>query len=272
MENLLQFKKNAYSQNGEDGIIEEIFRRLGISSGSCCEFGAWDGIHFSNTRNLILKGWIGVMIEGDKEKFQALVENYKSNDKVHCFSDLVDYSKNTLGNIFDRNGLSGLKLSIDFLCIDIDGFDYYIFKYLDIDPKVICVEVNAGHNPESEKELDEDIAQKNIGQPFTVFTKLANARGYELVVYSGNAFYVKSDLVSRYNLPVLSPKEAYLNFLESLTFKEKRWLCFVNLGLVEPFYNYNNHFLTRRGLSIPFASYVIDLIKLGLRKLIRHQK
>ena len=52
--NCVSYKKNIFSQNGEDGIIEEIFKRLNdVSDKKCCEFGAWDGKHLSNTCNLI---------------------------------------------------------------------------------------------------------------------------------------------------------------------------------------------------------------------------
>ena len=46
--NLNNYKYNKYSQNGEDGLIEEIFRRLDILDYEnfwVVEFGAWDGIH-----------------------------------------------------------------------------------------------------------------------------------------------------------------------------------------------------------------------------------
>ena len=34
------FKKNVYSQNGEDGILEEILKKLDLrKNGWCCEFG-----------------------------------------------------------------------------------------------------------------------------------------------------------------------------------------------------------------------------------------
>ena len=62
---LRPFRRNVYSQNGEDGVIDEIFRRLGRSSGWFCEFGAWDGRYGSNSYSLLRKGWDGVMIEGD---------------------------------------------------------------------------------------------------------------------------------------------------------------------------------------------------------------
>ena len=54
-----RFKKNVFSQNGEDGILEILLKKLKLLSKNkdnwCCEFGAWDGIHGSNTFNLIKK-------------------------------------------------------------------------------------------------------------------------------------------------------------------------------------------------------------------------
>ena len=76
-----KYKKDIYSQNGEDGIIEELLKRLDINSGWVCEFGAWDGIHLSNTYNLVKQNFNAVYIEGDKEKYTDLlktVENHKN--------------------------------------------------------------------------------------------------------------------------------------------------------------------------------------------------
>ena len=39
-----------YNLLGEDGIIEEIFKRMNIKNGSCVEFGANDGIFCSNKK------------------------------------------------------------------------------------------------------------------------------------------------------------------------------------------------------------------------------
>ena len=44
---------NVHSQNGEDGVIAEILDRLPELDRWCVEFGAWDGVHLSNTRHLI---------------------------------------------------------------------------------------------------------------------------------------------------------------------------------------------------------------------------
>ena len=65
---LFQYK-NVHSQIGQDGILEEIFKRVGIKKGFFCEFGAWDGVYLSNCRKLFEEGWSGVFIEADKKVF-----------------------------------------------------------------------------------------------------------------------------------------------------------------------------------------------------------
>ena len=47
-DDLLAHAADVWSSTGNDGIIAEIFRRLGRSTGTFVEFGAWDGVHLSN--------------------------------------------------------------------------------------------------------------------------------------------------------------------------------------------------------------------------------
>jgi len=48
-----------YSQNNEDGIIDEIFRRIGVDSKRFIEIAAGDGIE-NTTRLLLETGWNGL--------------------------------------------------------------------------------------------------------------------------------------------------------------------------------------------------------------------
>src|SRR6185437_11729185 len=48
-----RFAKTVTSQDGEDGVLAEIFARLKIERGWCVEFGAWDGKFHSNTWDLV---------------------------------------------------------------------------------------------------------------------------------------------------------------------------------------------------------------------------
>jgi len=53
-----------YSQCDEDGIIQEIFNRIGLQSSIFVEFGVQNGLE-NNTLKLLLEGWSGLWIEGN---------------------------------------------------------------------------------------------------------------------------------------------------------------------------------------------------------------
>ena len=253
---LLDSKRNVFSQNGEDGIIEELFKRIGVESSTCCEFGAWDGIHLSNCRKLILDGWRALMIEADPEKTRKLKENYRDNPAVACVNRLVDAGENSVGSILREVALPDL----DFLSIDIDGLDYEVFASLDVRPRVICIEVNAAFAPDAE-EWAREIAATGIGQPMEVFIRIAQAKGYELICYSGNAFFVRTDVVRQHSLRPLLPRDAYRSFIEHLERDAREWLCLVNAGLLPPHRRYRNPNLGCRALGIT-AARCIPLLKI----------
>jgi len=75
MTDLSAFAANVHSQYGEDGILSEIYRRLGVTAGFFVEFGAWDGMHLSNSYALVEAGWSGCYIEGDPDRFRTLCDN-----------------------------------------------------------------------------------------------------------------------------------------------------------------------------------------------------
>ncbi len=244
---LIDYKKNQYSQNGEDGIIEEIFKRLLIKNGVCCEFGAWDGEHYSNTKVLIERGWKALMIECDPIRYRQLCSKYIKNEKVVPVNKLVmTKGRDTLDQIIAENGFG----DIDLLSIDIDGLDYEIFESLNVTPKVICVEINAGHSPENKNRLNENISRNNVGQSLALFHELAVKKGYDLVCYNGNGFFVRSDINKSGKFKTLDPVEAYKEFLHELSDKEKGWLYLVNKGMVTPFYLYQNKYLTGEYLNL----------------------
>src|SRR5690242_500356 len=60
---LNKFEHKIYSQHGEDGIIREIFNRIGSTSNTFFEFGAGAGSE-SNTIALLVDGWSGWWIDG----------------------------------------------------------------------------------------------------------------------------------------------------------------------------------------------------------------
>src|SRR4051812_17540195 len=74
---------NVYSQFGEDGILAEIFRRIGTTNKQCFEVGAADGKWFSNSRKLIDEGWRAALIEADEKNWPELKRlGEKTGDRV----------------------------------------------------------------------------------------------------------------------------------------------------------------------------------------------
>ncbi len=242
---LLSFKMDQFSQNGEDGIVERIFHLIGAETRTCCEFGAWDGVHLSNTRRLLLEGWSGLFIEADPRRFKKLKGNYSRNAKVGCVCKLVD-NAHDLESALSQNGFLA---ALDILVIDIDGLDYYILEELKIRPRVICVEVNAGHSPESDAMLPRHLAAKNIGQPLAAFCQSSEDLGYALIAFNGNAFLLRNDITHPL-LPELDPVTAYAEYVESLDKAARRWMYLVNRGLVPPYFQFRNDYLSASELNL----------------------
>ena len=216
MATILQFKRNVNSQNGEDGIIEEIFKIMNIKRGNFIEFGAWDGKAFSNTYKLFEEGWSGIYIEADATKYVDLVRNFQPYEHITCLKEYVGFgATDSLDAIIDRSNHK--NKSFDFVSIDVDGLDYFIFdkfsKYL---PKVICIEVNSGHSPLFSEVIPKHIAENNIGQSLTVMCTLAREKGYFPLCYNGNLFLVKNEykpLFEKYTKPI---EAIYMDFLNHI--------------------------------------------------------
>jgi hypothetical protein len=79
---LQRFEATRFSQNGEDGILAELLRRLDLRAGVAVEIGAADGSE-NCTRALVEDGWRAVWIEGDPgEAAQARVVGGESVEVV----------------------------------------------------------------------------------------------------------------------------------------------------------------------------------------------
>ena len=114
-DSLLAFASNTHSQQGEDGILSEIFSRLGVRQGFFVDVGASDGLTNSNTRLMADRGWAGLMIEANPTAFGNLSRSGVCGERVACLHERVGF----------RPGESELlallpkDCNIDFLSIDI---------------------------------------------------------------------------------------------------------------------------------------------------------
>lgn len=192
---LLHYRKWEFSQYGEDGIIQEIFKRLEVEKGYAVEFGAWNGVYLSNTYNLFRKGWEGHLIEADEKRMNEVLEYFPVDSGVTFSSDFVlDDESDQEGRTFDEIADQYIEdREIDFLSIDIDGLDYYILKSLKRRPKVICIECCRGWHPLFDKEVDRKVATQNNHQPLLVYLKQARSMGYTPLVFNVNNLFLVRD-------------------------------------------------------------------------------
>ena len=80
-----------YSQCDEDGIIQEIFNRIGTTNRKFVEFGVQNGLE-CNTHFLLHKGWEGVWIEANKKHFGNLCKYFEKpiqNNKLKVINAFI---------------------------------------------------------------------------------------------------------------------------------------------------------------------------------------
>jgi hypothetical protein len=197
LNSLSEYKYNNYSQNGEDGILEEILKRLGDFGVSldkyCCEFGAWDGIFYSNTYNLVKNlGYNAVLIEGDQNKYKTLQKNFQSSNHflLNKFVGLTEESN--LDNLLKS---TLIPHKFDILSIDIDGQDYWILESLqDYIPKIILIEYNPTIPMEVEY-FEPKNSELKTGSSVLALVSLANRKNYSLVATTDtNLILLRNDL------------------------------------------------------------------------------
>lgn len=188
-----------YSNDGSDGVINFIFSKLKPKSYNAVEIGA--GGYSSNILFLnILYGWKCHFIDGSGDQFKILNEtwNLKNNKNLFFYKEFIE--KDNFDKFLNKFG------SIDFLSIDIDGNDYYLFEKINKNrPSVIEIEYNSlfGHedlvteyDPQNRKFLYHPKIQFT-GASLLSLKKLGQQKAYDLVYCTengANAFFVDNKL------------------------------------------------------------------------------
>jgi hypothetical protein len=199
--NLNRYESTIFSQCGEDGIIQEIFRRIGTTNRFFVEFGAGNGLQ-NCTTTLLLQNWIGLWIEADEvnaqtilNKFSFLIRKYRLTfQNVRITPDNIEKS-------FED---ADVPEEFDLLSIDIDGNDYWVWKAITrFNPRVVICEYNGRFGPDIQWVMEytpHHIWKGScyFGASLKSFQILAKQKGYTLVgcSMSGvNAFFVRNDLI-----------------------------------------------------------------------------
>ena len=212
---LLRYGFKVYSQHEEDGIIQEIFRRIGSSSRAFVELGVETGVE-CNTAKLLIEGWRGGWIEANAQACKVISAN---------FADFLKDRRLTLQQNFvtaeNINALiegAGLKGEIDLLSIDIDFNDYWVWKAVTaVSPRAVVIEYNAGLHPPLSLTVPYQPNRAGDGTNFfgaslEALVRLGREKGYRIVgcnISGSNAFFVREDLCADHFLEPATAEEHY---------------------------------------------------------------
>jgi len=194
LKSLLGFRESGfYSQNGEDGVLQFLLRVEIIQSrnGTCVEFGVEDGSE-RNTRYLAENNnYTGLLMDGSYE-----------NPLINLKKEWI-YSTN-IGSLFLKYNVPN---NFDVLSIDLDSFDYFVWKNISnkYKPAVVITEINSFFPPPIA------ITQKNgfhnkethdihFGMSLAAAYLLAREKGYSLFYVEEmgvNAFWVRDDMAKK---------------------------------------------------------------------------
>ena len=204
---LNHYELQVFSQGGEDGIIAEIFRRIGTTDRRFVEFGVQDGME-TNTTRLLSLNWSGVWFEANaadvaraKEQFRGpIAEGRLSIEQVFV----------TAENATTLLEEAGVPQEFDLLSLDIDRNTYHLWRALSAyRPRVVVVEYNASF-PSCDEWIVEYDPEKvwnetmYFGASLKAYENLAREFGYALVgcnLTGANAFFVRAELLADHFAP-----------------------------------------------------------------------
>jgi len=208
---LLRYHSQVCSQNGEDGIIHEIFQRIGTVDKSFVEVGVGSGIE-NNTAFLLFQGWTGFWIDASDDFLQVLENGDRQDSLKDALNYLVSFvTAENIGTLFEQ---LGVPKEFDLLSLDIDQNTYYIWESLNnFRPRLVVIEYNAALPADVDWKVPYRADRtwngtQNFGASLKALELLGRQLDYSLVgcdPIGVNAFFVRNDLVeNKFSAPLTS--------------------------------------------------------------------
>ena len=237
-----------YSQNFEDVMLERLFGE--VKQGFYIDVGAWDPDIHSVTRHFYDKGWSGVNVDpiaarmqafeiarprdinlcvavgsqpGTMTFYECVEESYLSTLDVATAEEMRERGLTvvehtvpvlTLAEILERH----CPRTVDFLKIDVEGFEGELIKGLDLKryrPRALVIEATRPANAPSSWDEFDSIGTWSSWEPDLL------ASGYALAHFDGlNRFYLREEdagLALRLTLP-----PNVFDFYESAAFQRMK--------------------------------------------------
>lgn len=197
---------SAFSQNGEDGIIDFLLSKVKNPNRYFIEIGASDGTENNSSFLAIGKKYSGLMIEGNPSK-SLICQHITLSPFVDVISMFI-----SLANCDQLEKLAQTK-NPDYFSLDIDGVDYYVAQRLlelGFRPKIVTVEYNSTFGPDQNLTVKYDDnfdfasheSRLYYGVSITAWKILFEFYGYKFITVEQNgvnAFFVNpSDFDSEF--------------------------------------------------------------------------
>jgi len=145
---LLHYTDRVFSQGIEDGVLQEIFRRVGVASHTAIEVGTGDGTE-NNTMYLLFQGWKCLWVEADTRLTNRILKTHQrwlQSGTLQLHNSMISQA-----NTFDLIGPFAQEYSdgLDLLSIDIDSQDYWVLQAAlkFAKPRVVVMEYNGNLPP-----------------------------------------------------------------------------------------------------------------------------
>ena len=228
-------EKKIYSQNGEDGILEFIFSKIGTTNKFSVEFGVGNGFECNTVYLLEKKGWTGLMMDygADQDiQWKGILKKAWSNKNIGFSKNIkkyVNFSKKiikrkersihytldikneriTAENIENLFQKYQVPKNFDLLSIDIDYNDFWVWKAISkFHPRVLVIEFNSSVPPTESKVVPYDPnaqwdGTNYFGASLLALKNLSLEKNYTLLGCDSNginAFFCKSDLVKNFKI------------------------------------------------------------------------
>ena len=194
-----------YSQNEEDGMLAELFRRIGTTNKVFVEFGVGNGLE-NNTVALLFDGWRGLWLEGSARQVERITNGFASviaAGKLRVVHALL--TRDNLDGLIAANLPPLPGPEIDLLSVDVDGNDLALFEAVaSVRARAVVIEYNAKFAPPVAYGMAYDAAHAWSeddchGASLALLETRFAARGYALVgcdLTGANAFFVRADLAA----------------------------------------------------------------------------
>lgn len=217
--------KEDTSQFGTFKLIEEMIPNVkrGAEPEYIIDIGAADGIEASNTYHLYNRGFRGLLIEPDTEKFANLAKVHK-NSAISLYRGYA-----TPENILDIFRFFEVPKKPLFMSLDIDGMDYYVLEKIlsGYRPTLICAEINENIPPPIKFtvtcHVSEDLIKKHLyGMSIASLGELCRKFKYDIIVLN----YINAVIVPKerntFNRS-LTPEQAYAYGYMNQTFRKQKF-------------------------------------------------